>query len=491
MEDEERSSRRTDRANKEKTPPKRNLASGTREGRSSPKRKNAAKRRTASAPKVTVRLPPDLAPDEAASAPRPANGWGIVHWLLAPIGIAAIEGLEFMHKHEVPPRLAPLAGRRPRKIGPAEEQAIADALGRHEKFTELVLQIFREMHAECFGDIRGRSLEDLISDVEEDASGPEHLVCLLVADGRFDDARALAAWAEEEDEAVDGLREFVGNLAGERADALGALRGVQKELASVRRAHKRAEQRLARVEEAARGKVAAAKEAEVRARGAEARLADTLAQFEDLRRRVEAGRAEIDAGRRERRDLLAELEDLQARFLRVRRQLREVRAKLPPEPEPVRVLRAPDPPPSLAELNARLRSDGPKGILDAKRISVIVDGWNVGLGHVAKEKLEDTRRELEQALERYHGRTGNKVMVVYDGREVEWFWVPTVGRPVITRVFTPEGETADDYIVSELETGTGGPTPVVVTSDRELRERCIAEGAFVLRSEWAARALGL
>jgi predicted RNA-binding protein with PIN domain len=115
----------------------------------------------------------------------------------------------------------------------------------------------------------------------------------------------------------------------------------------------------------------------------------------------------------------------------------------------------------------------------------------VSLGHIGAEKLEDKRRVLEQALERYKSRTGNKVMVVYDGRKVNWFWMPRAEGRTIARVFT-EGQTADDFIVSELEAEWGGPdAPVVVTSDRELRKRCIAQGAFVVSSEDLAGVLGL
>ena len=82
-------------------------------------------------------------------------------------------------------------------------------------------------------------------------------------------------------------------------------------------------------------------------------------------------------------------------------------------------------------------------------------------------------------------------MVVYDGRKVSWFWMPRAEGRTIARVFT-EGETADDFIVAELEADWGRrDAPVVVTSDRELRKRCIAAGAFVVFSEDLASVLGL
>ncbi|MGH2718033.1 MAG: NYN domain-containing protein, partial [Actinomycetota bacterium] len=176
----------------------------------------------------------------------------------------------------------------------------------------------------------------------------------------------------------------------------------------------------------------------------------------------------------------------------VRQELKAVRAQLPaPEEAPRMELRTAGAAPTTTELRDIFVQHGARGVLEAKRLLLIVDGWNVGLGHIGAEKLEDKRRVLEQALERYRSRTGNQVMVVYDGRTVSWFWMPRVAGHTISRVFT-EDETADDFIVGELEVLTGGPeTPVVVTSDKELRRRCIAAGAFVVSSDQLATLVGL
>jgi predicted RNA-binding protein with PIN domain len=202
--------------------------------------------------------------------------------------------------------------------------------------------------------------------------------------------------------------------------------------------------------------------------------------------------AALEAGRRERRDLLGELRESEDRYQRARRELREVRAKLPVEVDvPALELRSEEAAPTTADLRDRFVQFGARGVLDAKRLLLLVDGWNVSLGHIGAAKLEDKRRVLEQALERYKSRTGNKVMVVYDGRKVSWFWMPRAEGRTIARIFT-EGETADDFIVAELEAESRGPdAPVVVTSDRELRKRCIAQGAFVVSSEDLASVLEL
>src|SRR2546430_1424642 len=78
-----------------------------------------------------------------------------------------------------------------------------------------------------------------------------------------------------------------------------------------------------------------------------------------------------------------------------------------------------------------------------------VAGGNVSWGHTGAGKLEDRRGVLERGVERYKPRTGNKVMVVYDGRRFSCFWIPRAGGRTIARIF-PGGETADDFIVEEL-----------------------------------------
>lgn len=419
------------------------------------------------------------------------NGWGLPDWLVSPLGAVAVQALEFMQKADVPPRLAPLAGGRPRKIGDAEYRAIMGGFGHHERFTELVLDGFARLHAECAERIRGVPVEDLIDELDEGGDEPDHVVSLLVAEGRLEDARALAGWADDEADEASGVIDIVSDLARSKKEAEESVRQLRRQMNTQRRARTRAEQRIKKADEAARAAVTQAAEAGLRAKEAQDRLEENSARAQALQRSTAALQAEIDIRRRERRDLVAELQNLQARFIRLRRELRDLRAKVPPVKERPRPIRLPDPPPSLAELGGRLNKSGPKGVFDAKRIFVMVDGWNVGLGYIAKEKLEDKRRVLDQALERYHLRTGNKVMIVYDGREVQWFWARTAGKPTIMRVFTPEGETADDYIVAELESRSQGLTPVVATSDRELRERCRALGAFVVPSVGLVDALGI
>jgi predicted RNA-binding protein with PIN domain len=309
-------------------------------------------------------------------------------------------------------------------------------------------------------------------------------VSLLFAVDRPDDARAVAAWASRPDEASSTLAGIIEALSRENLRAEEHLRRLDQELAHERRARRSLERRIEKASAAAEAARAHAARTEFQAGWTTVERNAEAARAEALERDFAELQAAVDAGRRERRDLLAELRELQGRYRRARQELREIRARLPAEAAPTPVeLRSPASAPSTADLRDRFVQFGAKGVLESKGLLLIVDGWNVSLGHIGAERLEDKRRVLEQALERYKSRTGNRVMVVYDGRKVSWFWMPRAGGRTIARVFT-EGETADDFIVGELEAGTGGEeTPVVATSDRELRRRCIAQGAFVISSE--------
>ncbi|MGH2746499.1 MAG: NYN domain-containing protein [Actinomycetota bacterium] len=424
-------------------------------------------------------------PDASHEAPEEIglNGFDLPDWLVEPLYEVAVVGLEFMQRNEVPARLVPLIGRRARKLKKAERETILAALGHHERFTALTFQFFREAHRECMEPYEDTLVEEIIEDLDAGEEDPSHVVSLLIAHGRIDDARAVTKWIEDEPLPSDLLETVVGELARDQRETLSRLDATDRELSAERKAAKRLKRRADKAAAVERSHREKHREAERRATEAERKLAEATAGSETLQRRISALEAEVEAGRRERRDLLAELQALQARFSRARRELKLTRAKVPKELEPPRPKRRrPAPPPSAGDLRRRYLAGGAREVLRQKRILVLVDGYNVGLGHIRTEKVADKRRRLETALESYRARTKNPVMVVYDGAKVAWFYVPTAGRRDITRVFTTDGETADDYLVAELEAGTNGHAPVVVTSDRELRERCIALGAFAISS---------
>jgi predicted RNA-binding protein with PIN domain len=430
-----------------------------------------------------------LAPDPV---PAPLNGFGVADWLIEPLFDAAVNGLETMVRTDVPPRLIPLTGRRHPKLSRAHREAILAALGRHEKFTDAAFdRLFEDKEAEASA-IEETTVEKLIGMIEEAEIDAALTVCLLFAAGRPADAEQVAEWATQKDEASGTLAGIIDALSRENLEIQDRLRRVDQELARERRARRALERKIESATTSAESARAQATKAESRASWTRVEANAEAARAEALMHELSVAHAALEAGRRERRDLLGELRESEDRYQRARRELREARAKLPVEVEaPALELRSEKAAPTTADLRDRFVQFGARGVLDSKRLLLLVDGWNVSLGHIGAAKLEDKRRVLEQALERYKSRTGNKVMVVYDGRKVSWFWMPRAEGRTIARIFT-EGETADDFLVAELETESGGPdAPVVVTSDRELRKRCIAQGAFVVSSEDLASVLGL
>jgi predicted RNA-binding protein with PIN domain len=426
-------------------------------------------------------------------APAPLNGFDVADWLIEPLFDAAVNGLETMVRTDVPPRLIPLTGRRHPKLSRAHREAILTALGRHEKFTDAAFdRLFEDKEAEADA-IEGATVEEVIGMIEQAELDVALAVCLLFAAGRPDDAEQVADWATQKDEASGTLLAgMVDALSRENLEAQERLRRVDQELARERRARRALERKIASATTTAESARAQATKAESRAGWTRVEANAEAARAEALMHELATAHAALEAGRRERRDLLGELRESEDRYQRARRELREVRAKLPVEVDaPELELRSEEAAPTTADLRDRFVQFGARGVLDAKRLLLLVDGWNVSLGHIGAARLEDKRRVLEQALERYKSRTGNKVMVVYDGRKVSWFWMPRAEGRTIARIFT-EGETADDFIVAELEAESRGPdAPVVVTSDRELRKRCIAQGAFVVSSEDLASVLEL
>lgn len=436
--------------------------------------------------------PAASAPLEPAPALAPVNGLDIADWVIQPLFDAAVNALEDLTRNEVPPRLIPLTGRRHPKLSRANREGILAALGTHEKFTDAAFdRLFEDNETEGKA-LDGATVDDILGRLDRAEVDAALTVCLLFAAGRPDDAHQIAEWAMQRDDASGTLAGIIDTLSRENAEVLERLRRADQDLAHERRARRALERKIETATSAAESARSQATRAEGRASWARVEANAEAARADALIHELSTAHTSLEAGRRERRDLLGELRESEDRYQRARRELRDLRALLPaPAEEPARELRSEESAPNTAELRDRFVQSGVRGVLDSKRLLLLVDGWNVSLGHIGTEKLEDKRRVLEQALERYKSRTGNKVMVVYDGHKVTWFWMPRAEGRTIARVFT-EGQTADDFIVNELEAQWGGPdAPVVVTSDRELRKRCITQGAFVVSSEDLAAVLGL
>ncbi|MEX2323830.1 MAG: NYN domain-containing protein [Acidimicrobiia bacterium] len=125
-------------------------------------------------------------------------------------------------------------------------------------------------------------------------------------------------------------------------------------------------------------------------------------------------------------------------------------------------------PDEAAAIDAVVRWGGP--------IWLIVDGYNVGLQVV--DEPGEARERLWVVGTRLVTAGSLLVSLVWDSRDGEHQVTRQRGLEVR---FAGLGTTADDEIVAML--ASASRPAVVVTSDRELRERAIARGATVIQSE--------
>ncbi len=127
--------------------------------------------------------------------------------------------------------------------------------------------------------------------------------------------------------------------------------------------------------------------------------------------------------------------------------------------------------------------------------TLIIDGYNLirnspELASIDREDIEEGREALISRLSEYRKVRRLPIIVVFDGMGSYHLSGKPENRLGIKILFSRQGQTADDYIVS-LAMGRGGDT-VVVTSDRGIHQRlkvsnciCITSEAFEAKIEEA------
>jgi predicted RNA-binding protein with PIN domain len=110
--------------------------------------------------------------------------------------------------------------------------------------------------------------------------------------------------------------------------------------------------------------------------------------------------------------------------------------------------------------------------------TVLVDGYNISMAAWPGTPLSSQRERLVDALDALHARYGPEVIVVFDGDTGGRRPSSTQGR-AIKAFFTNAGEIADDRIVAMVSAIPDTAPVLVVTSDRELKDRARAAGAHV------------
>jgi predicted RNA-binding protein with PIN domain len=110
---------------------------------------------------------------------------------------------------------------------------------------------------------------------------------------------------------------------------------------------------------------------------------------------------------------------------------------------------------------------------------LIIDGHNL-IGHARGLSLEDEEAGREQLLRRVgaaKGSGGEQVLVIFDGDHPDRRMPGRFGG--LRVAYSAGGRSADDEIITHLERAAR-KTVTVVTSDRNLAERCRARGASVI-----------
>lgn len=293
--------------------------------------------------------------------------------------------------------------------------------------------------------------------------------------------QAFVATSDEEhvESPANGARE------SDTARDAGRERDLRRELAQLRRQRDGAEARASAAEARAAASDAAAAQVDARSEAIEARLRgseDELAQA--------VARAERRTGARIA-DLEAALATTRAELERVTRRadkdaaalvaLRAQNAELTAHLEALQHLEARDASDDIDARPLRLPEDvhpetteAARWLLGAAR-TLFVDGYNVSLTLRPGQQLEAQRRWLIDRLRPLAAQGSIVPVVVFDGDQSTPSATTSAGVEVR---FTPASLTADDDIVFSVTVTDG--SVLVVTDDRELRERVAAEGANVV-----------
>jgi hypothetical protein len=222
------------------------------------------------------------------------------------------------------------------------------------------------------------------------------------------------------------------------------------------RAEELAERLAAADEQLAQAVARAERRSEARISGLESALATARSELERVTRRADQDRSALETLREQHEALSSELESLR-QLVRPEEQ-DDLDARPLHLPEGIH----PD------------TTEAARWLLGAARL-LFVDGYNVSLNLRAGQQLEAQRRWLLERLRPLAAQGRIVPVVVFDGDQSSPSSSTTAG--VAVR-FTPASLTADDDIVFSVSVSDG--SVLVVTDDRELRERVRAEGANVV-----------
>lgn len=245
------------------------------------------------------------------------------------------------------------------------------------------------------------------------------------------------------------------------------------------------------------GETARADREQQRREALESDVASLREQVAALETQVAEAKQQVrDAVERERRRGEAARAEVAADLRRVRREQaeRDQRQRTPPPTRPP-VPSAPVPPPRLvpgrpSRLPSNVREDTTEAadLLLHEGRRVLVDGYNVTRTQRADLDLDGQRRWLVNLLAAGVASRRIDPTVVFDGHASPGPGSSRRDRGVMV-VFTAEGVSADDDLVFQVEASDLTQPMVLVTDDRELRERLAVHRVDLLSTRGLVDAL--
>jgi predicted RNA-binding protein with PIN domain len=236
---------------------------------------------------------------------------------------------------------------------------------------------------------------------------------------------------------------------------------------------------------------------EDRVRDAEATAASLSSEGARARAAAERDRRkllrDVQRLKTERDDLKRELKDARRANTALERKAAELERRLEPRGPGSGAASKASRAPSAAPPAERRALPVPQGLfddspetlsawLDAPMVTLLVDGYNVAKSEEGFGRLDlpAQRTRLIDEVDRLARRRGVPATIVFDGATVD----PGLSRrrrQGVSVVYSRPPETADDHLVALLQ-GLPNHPVILVTSDRELRERAAQQGASLAYS---------
>jgi predicted RNA-binding protein with PIN domain len=367
---------------------------------------------------------------------------------------------------ELPPKLRPIRSFAVKALGPHRKTLLA-ALDDDALRPRVVEWLDQKQHPLSRSDADHlRTAAERADGWEERLSGEPPGVAPSCPDRTGDDKAAAEKALEREKEKARKARDEAKRARDEAALTVGREKAKADALA---------------VE--LKGLRSSLQDAEARAKEAERRATKAAADAERLERKH---RKEIEGLSRTIEKLRKEAKESRRSLRYAEERLRNVDKPKAPAAAPRKTRSGPRGPRKPLPFVKGLTAEDPRtleGWLAAKNLHVLVDGYNVtkSKGGFGNLELPKQRQRLVDELNSLARKHGVKVRVIFDGSHVPPGSARLAKGPAVVEYSRPD-EIADDHLIAVLEELPAYPV-LVVTDDKELRERASKHGATIAGSK--------